>query len=203
MAFYQRRLPHWQPLGQPLFVTCRLHGSLPSHRVFPAQSLTSGQAFVAVDRLLDQACTGPRYLSQPAIARLVVEVLHYGPASLRHYTLHAFVVMANHLHLLITPQVALPKLLRSLKGITAKRANQILGLTGQAFWQEESYDHWVRDGKQFDRLRAYIEQNPVKAGLVKAPEHYPWSSATKEPAGQGAGCGPGGPPHARQRVAGA
>jgi len=81
---------------------------------------------LALDRLLDQACTGPRYLSQPAIARLVVEALHYGPASLRHYPLHAFVGMANHLHLLITPQVALPKLRRSLKGITAKRANQIL-----------------------------------------------------------------------------
>jgi len=186
MAFYQRCLPHWQPLGQPLFVTWRLHGSLPSHRVFPADSLTSGQAFAAMDRLLDQAGTGPRYLSQPAIARLVVEALHYGQASLRHYTLHAFVVMTNHVHLLITPQVALPKLLRSLKGITAKRPNQILGLTGQAFWQEEGYDRWVRDGKEFDRLRAYIEQNPVRAGLVKAPEHYPWSSATKEQAGQGA-----------------
>ena len=116
MAFYQRRLPHWQPLGHPLFVTWRLHGSLPSPRVFPAESLTSGRAFVAMDRLLDQASTGPRYLSQPAIARLVVEALHYGQASLQHYTLHAFVVMANHLHLLITPQVALPKLLRSLKG---------------------------------------------------------------------------------------
>jgi len=148
-----------------------------------------------VDRLLDQACTGPRYLSQPAIARLVVEALHYGQASLRHCTLHAFVGMANHLHLLITPQVALPKLRRSLKGITAKRANQILGLTGQAFWQEESNDHRGRDGKEFDRLRAYLEQNRVKAGLVKAPEHYRWSSATKEQAGQGAGCGPGGPPH--------
>jgi len=152
---------------------------------------------VALDRLLDQACTGPRYLSQPAIARLVVEALHYRPASLRHYTLHAFVRMANHLHLLITPQVALPNLQRSPKRITAKRANQIPGLTGQAFWQEESCDHWVRDGKQFDRLRAYLEKNPVKAGLVKAPEHYPWSSATKEQAGQGAGCGPGGLPHRR------
>ena len=84
-----------------------------------------------MDRLLDQACTGPRYLSQPAIARLAVEALHYGQASLQHYPLHAFVGIANHLHLLITPQVAVPKLLRSLKGITAKRANQILGLTGQ------------------------------------------------------------------------
>ena len=75
---------------------------------------------MAVDRLLDQACSGPRYLSQPAIARMAVEALHYGPASLQPYTLHAFVGMANHLHLLITPQAALPKLQRSLKGITAQ-----------------------------------------------------------------------------------
>ena len=93
--------------------------------------------------------------------------------------------------------MALPKLLPSLNGITAQRASQILGLTGQAFWLEESCDRWVRDGEQFDRLRAYIEQNPVKAGLVKGQEHYLWSSATKEQAGRGAGCRPGGPPHGR------
>ena len=116
--------------------------------------------------------------------------------SLGHYTLHAFVVMPNHVHLLLTPQVDVPKLLRSLKGITAKRANQALGLTG-AFWQEESYDHVVRDGKQFDRIRGYIEENPVRAGLAAVAGEYRWSSAWVGGAGQGAGCGPGGPPHKR------
>ena len=99
-----------------------------------------------MDRLLDHARTGPLYLRQPGIAQLVMDALRYGQDSLGHYTLHAFVIMPNQVHLLITPQVEVPKLLRSLKGITAKRANQTLGLTG-AFWQEESYDHVVRDGK--------------------------------------------------------
>jgi hypothetical protein len=64
-----------------------------------------------------------------------------------------------------------------LKGFTAYRANQILGRAGKQFWQDESYDHLVRNSVEFDRIRAYIENNPVKAGLVTAPEQFRWSSA--------------------------
>jgi REP-associated tyrosine transposase len=85
--------------------------------------------------------------------------------------------MPNHVHLLITPTIALPKLTKSLKGITAKRANQILGLTGTAFWQQESYDRLVRDQTEFDRIRRYIEQNPVRAGLAAQEAEFRWSSA--------------------------
>jgi len=67
-------------------------------------------------------------------------------------------------------------MMRSLKTITAKRSNQILKLTGRRFWAEESYDHVVRDG-EFERIRRYIELNPVKAGLVSDPAAYRWSSA--------------------------
>ena len=83
-------------------------------------------------------------------------------------------------------------LTRGLKGFTAKRANQMLGLTGTSFWQEESYDRLVRNGEEFERIKYYIEQNPVRAGLVAQPHQYLWSSAL---AGQAAGCGPGGPPY--------
>jgi hypothetical protein len=55
----------------------------------------------------------------------------------------------------------------------------MLGRTGKPFWQDESFDHWVRDGAQFESVRAYIEQNPVKAGLVAKPEEWRWSSAHK------------------------
>src|SRR5438094_685915 len=54
MQHYQRRLPHWDTIDQPLFVTFRLHGSLPAHRVFPSET-QSGKAFVIMDRLLDRA----------------------------------------------------------------------------------------------------------------------------------------------------
>ena len=53
----------------------------------------------------------------------------------------------------------------------------MLGLTGKPFWQDESYDRLVRDRLEFERIRRYIENNPVRAGLVAAPEDYPWSSA--------------------------
>ena len=98
----------------------------------------------------------------------------------RHYLLHAFVVIPNHVHLLATPAVALPQLMKSLKGITAKRANAILGLTGSRFWQEESYDHAVRHQREFDKIRSYIEENPVRAGLVNEAGEYRWSSAGQE-----------------------
>ncbi len=108
---------------------------------------------------------------------MIVEALRYNAKTLGHYVLHAFSVMPNHVHLLVTPAVALPKLTKSLKGITAKRANSMLGSTGRAFWQEESYDHLVRDEREFEKIRAYIEENPVRAGLVVAAHHYRWSSA--------------------------
>jgi hypothetical protein len=69
--------------------------------------------------------------------------------------------------------------LQHLKGTTARRANEILRLTGRPFWQEESYDRWVRDEREFQRIRAYVEENPVRAGLVAGPEEYPWSSASR------------------------
>jgi putative DNA methylase len=177
MRFYRRRLPHFDQPGQPVFLTWRLHDSLPPHRSFPAAALNSGQAFAALDRLLDEASSGPFYLRQPAIAKMVAEAIRYNADILGHYVLHAYVVMPNHVHLLVTPAITLPKLTKSLKGITAKRANILLGLTGKPFWQDESYDHLVRGEQEFDKIRNYLEENPVRAGLVKGAIDYPWSSA--------------------------
>ena len=85
--------------------------------------------------------------------------------------------MPNHVHLLITPRVAVSKITHALKRFTAREANRVLGLTGQRFWQDESYDRLVRGGREFDRITQYIEYNPVRAGLVLCPEEFRWSSA--------------------------
>jgi putative transposase len=175
MRYYERRLPHFDVVGQPLFVTFRLHGSLPANRVFPPEVLRSGKAFVEMDGMLDQAQAGPRNLSIPEIAAIVVEAIRDGDRRFGRYELHSYVVMPNHVHLLVTPSVPSSKWLRSLKGFTAHEANLILGRTGNPFWQSESYDHLVRSS-EFDRIRRYIENNPVKAGLVAAPEDFLWSS---------------------------
>ncbi len=180
-----------------MFVTWRLHDSLPPNRCFPAAALSSGQAFAVMDRLLDAATSGCFYLRQLNIADMVVEAIRYNAKTLGQYELHAFVVMPNHVHLLVTPAIELPKIMKSLKSITARRANAMLSLTGNRFWQEESYDHLVRDRKEFENIRKYIEENPVRAGLVKDSCEYRWTSAAEATWGSPAdqGVRPRGPPH--------
>ena len=94
-----------------------------------------------------------------------------------YYT--AFVVMPNHVHLLVTPHIVATRWLGPLKGYTGHLANQLLGHAGKPFWQDESYDHLVRSDVEFERARAYIEQNTVTAGLVTTSERFRWSSAAR------------------------
>src|SRR5664280_3808816 len=113
----------------------------------------------------------------PYIANLVAEAILIGQGERRFYELCAWVVMPNHVHLLILPQVPIAVLMRWLKGSTSRSANRILGRTGQPFWQDESFDHYLRGSKQTGRIAAYIEGNPVSAGLARSAECWPWSSA--------------------------
>ena len=89
------------------------------------------------------------WLRQPEVARTVVTGIEKG-VELGHYDLHAYVVMGNHVHLLITPRIDPGVLMKSLKGASAREANRLLGRTGSPFWQKESYDHWVRNGPEFE-----------------------------------------------------
>jgi putative DNA methylase len=171
-----RRLPHWYVEGKALFVTWCLHGAITGAKLPPPGKLSSGQAFVYMDRYLDTTRTGPMYLRQPKIAEIVVDTVKNG-VPLGHYELFAYAVMPNHVHILIGPKIDPSRLLQSLKGSTARFANRALGLSGASFWQKESYDHWVRNEEEFERIRHYIEMNPVQAGLASSPEDYKWSSA--------------------------
>ena len=179
MLTYRRRLPHIYPQGKWIFVTWSLHGALPVGRYPPAGKTRDGRAFVWMDRYLDTTSVGPLYLRQPAIAQVVVNSLLRGVEE-GHYELGAYAVMPNHVHTLLLPKVPPSQLMRALKGVTAREANRILNRTGQSFWQGESYDHWVRDQTEWDRIAKYIEENPVKAGLAVRAEAYPWSSAGGE-----------------------
>jgi REP element-mobilizing transposase RayT len=86
--------------------------------------------------------------------------------------------MANHVHLLICPLWELAKITQGIKGFTAHEINRLRGTSG-TFWQDESYDHWVRDEEELPRIIAYIENNPVKAGLSANPQDWLWSSARR------------------------
>jgi REP element-mobilizing transposase RayT len=145
----------------------------------------AGRAFVQWDRQLDKASRGPLWLRDPPIAKCVVDALHFGDDKLGLYRLLAWVVMPNHVHVLWLPFTSLPRITRSVKWFTARRANEILNRVGQPFWQDESYDHWVRDGQERERITRYIESNPVKAGLVAEPRRWHWSSAAARFDGRG------------------
>jgi putative DNA methylase len=70
----------------------------------------------------------------------------------------------------------LSTIMHSLKSYTAHEANKLLARTG-SFWQHESYDHWVRDEDELERIVAYINANPVKAGLIDRARDFLWCSA--------------------------
>ncbi len=114
------------------------------------------------------------------MAKLVENALQYGEATLGLYKMLAYVVMSNHVHILIKIDVPVQRIMKILKGYTARRGNQILGRVGQRFWQDESFDHWVRSIAERDRIVHYIENNPVSAGLVQRAEDWVWSSAAKK-----------------------
>ena len=159
MIYSRRRLPHWVPDNVPVFVTWRLAGTLPR---------IAGNAFVA---------QGPRWLNDERVASMIVQALHYDESTRRLYDLHAYVIMPNHVHVVWQPRISMSRILQWLKGVTANRAKNILHLSEKAFWQDESYDHWVRSASELQRIIRYVEWNPVRAGLAKSIEEWPWSSA--------------------------
>ena len=183
--YFKRRLPHLHP-DVPgtgfLFITWRLAGSLPRTLGWMAKQPvdhTDGKAFVAVDRQVDRATFGPTWLRDVCVAQAVRDMLLHGEANRNWYQLSAWVIMPNHVHILMQPQTTTSAITRWLKGSTARKANLILHRTGQPFWQDESYDRWVRNEGEWNRILRYIEHNPVTAGFVTTPEELPWSSASK------------------------
>jgi REP element-mobilizing transposase RayT len=167
--YYRRYLPHWQPENADFFVRWRLAGSIPK----PVPGIAN--AFERYDAALDRA-TGPCWLSDPRVAAAVRDTLLYGATERQLYDLDAWVVMPNHVHVLFAPKKPLAPIMHWLKRSTATRANRILGRSG-AFWQAESYDHWIRTDQEWKSIVGYIEKNPVTAGLAASDDEWPWSSA--------------------------
>jgi putative transposase len=206
-CFRRRRLPHWDCPGAIYFVTTCLNGSIPAQGLsdlwrFREQIRKEARSpecnlhdwavrqwkktFARTEEWLDSR-PAVRHLADPAQAQIVVVGLcHF--AGVR-YDLLSYVVMPSHLHWVFWPREEWvgqfePKedrtprecIMHSLKRYTAPKCNLVRRQLG-TFWQDESYDHCVLDWDEFDRINMYIEQNPVKAGLVTTPEAWRFSSA--------------------------
>ena len=170
-AYYHRHLPHYQPPDVTLFVTFRLHGSLPVEIVERLRAEAEERErqiekieirndrklalyterkrqFGRFDEALDASTCGPTWLKDARIAAVVAEALLYRDGKV--YELDCFTIMSNHVHAVFGPLkdesgtcYALSRIMQSLKRHTASLANDLLGREG-SFWQGESYDRVVR-----------------------------------------------------------
>jgi REP element-mobilizing transposase RayT len=97
----------------------------------------------------------------------------------RRYRLHAWVLMPNHVHVVLTVFVGSPlsALMQAQKSFTAHRIRRNLGGAGSV-WHPDYWDRFIRDDAHFVAAVEYVEDNPVRAGLVARREDWPWSSAT-------------------------
>lgn len=136
--------------------------------------------FSEFDDQLDQVVFGPTWLEHPDVAEVVAsKFMEYDG---KHYDLIAYTIMKNHIHLLIDTSIQinrllpavvatkentmpLSKIMQLVKGGSSFKANRLLNRVG-AFWQDESYDHLVRNGREFEQILKYIAYNPVKAKMV-------------------------------------
>jgi REP element-mobilizing transposase RayT len=171
MQCYRRKLPHWIPDDSVIFVTWRLAGSVPPIRpeILTAEN-TGRTPSVRLRR------DGPVWLLDPRVARIVDQAIQHGETR-GFYSLCDSVIMPNHVHVVFEPKAALQNTMRWLKGRTARLANRILNRTGMPFWQDESYDHWIRSSRELLETIEYVENNPVRARLVESAEEWRWSSA--------------------------
>ena len=179
---YSGWLPHWRQQNKLYFVTFRLNDSMAradlvawreEKRIWEAHHLEpwSNKDWAEyhkrfserMEQLLD-AGYGSCALSKPEIGELVETALRHFDGS--RYRLGDFVLMPNHVHVLVQPagDTELSTVIQSWKSFTAKRANACLGTSG-AFWRDEYFDHLVRSEAQYEKFRAYIQENPTGARL--------------------------------------
>ena len=107
----------------------------------------------------------------------------------KKYILHEFVIMPDHLHLLLTPaaDVSLERTVQLIKGGFSYQLGKAENAKRGLVWQESFTNHRIRDERDFAHHAEYIRMNPVRARLADAPELYPYSSAACGRAATGSG----------------
>jgi REP element-mobilizing transposase RayT len=195
---FRNVLPHLKREGGIYFITFRLAGTLPKnvllwfkrereaiieHARAARRPLTWHEQEALfrwyssrVDKYLDEG-RGNCWLRDKKCADLVAGAMCF--FAHQRYELRAWVVMPNHVHAVVhpTPPNTLSEILHSWKSFTSHKIQEFLPRKIVPFWQDESYDHLVRNDDDLHRLCHYTTTNPVSAGLCSRPEEWLWSSA--------------------------
>ncbi len=186
LEVYVRHLPHWRQEGATYFVTFRLGDSLPKEKLDQLAALRreweqlhpSPWGREALEKLARQQAEyfekwlddgmGSCLLKEPFCAALLTETMHHFDG--KRYELGAYVVMPNHVHVIVQPlawsEHPLERIVGSWKQFCGKRINERRGSQGD-LWQQESYDRIVRDEEHLHRCLQYIGRNPTKACLTR------------------------------------
>lgn len=186
---HRLNLPHWRQWGRTYFITTRLADSVPApirdHWIGQRTFWLAGHGLPAdanpdqlpeVDRIafhreftlkfhqLLDAGHGECVLARPNVIEVLSEIVISGHE--KNYQLDAWVIMPNHFHALVEPMDGntLGQVLKTWKGSSARKINQLSGRSG-SLWQSETFDHIVRSQAQLEHYRRYIVENPAKAGL--------------------------------------
>jgi putative transposase len=169
-------VPHRDEPGLTQFVTFRLADGFPEslrdqwERLLTIEEVRERR--VQLEAWLDQG-HGECQLQDERIAKAVAEVLRRFDGE--RYRLKAYSIMPNHVHVLFeVGSIPMAKVLQSWKGASAREANRVLGMSGP-FWQRDYWDTFMRDAEHEERTMRYIQNNPVKAGLVEDWKAWPWT----------------------------
>ena len=189
-----RRLPHWTQEGRTYFVTFRLADSLPQDKLKqwveerniwlkfhpePWSDKDWAEYDERFGKKLEEwldAGYGACHLARPEVRAIVEECLNHFDG--QRYDLGGYVVMPNHVHMLIRPREGfeLSEIMKGIKGVSSRKVRQTIlsasssigkGQTGLSasphFWMDESFDHIVRSQAQFQKFQRYIAENPIQA----------------------------------------
>lgn len=196
-------LPHFDVGGIYQFITYHLADSLPKAKIKAMQEELKGlppteivqKKWKLLDEYLDTGY-GSCLLRNPECANVIISAWQF--FHLIRYDLVAWVVMPNHVHLLIRQYEGWPlgKIVLSWKNYTARKINEICrtgvrypqddrtgvrypqdGCRASPFWHSGYWDRYIRDENHFHNTIHYIHFNPVKAGLVANEYDWPWSSS--------------------------
>ncbi len=183
------------------FITYHLIDSLPKAALESLQAFRGNTKTFRIEQWLNQG-HGECVLNNPRSAQTVIDNWKHHDNKL--YELLAYTVMPNHVHVLIKvfPGQKLSRIIHAWKSYTSKKIQAIIGageppaLPVQAkeharIWQADYFDRYIRDERHLNQTVQYIYENPVKAGLVKRIENWPFSGGRLWTAGGPPASSPG------------
>lgn len=175
-------LPHWDFAGSVQGITFRLADAVPAKVIQEWQQELSleceadSKQFHQKIARYEDAGYGSCLLTDAEYAGIVQESLLGGHGS--HYKLIAWCVMPNHVHVMVrlSGEASLGSIVKRWKAGSALQINRLMERSG-SLWMRDYHDRWIRDLDHYEDSKAYITNNPVKAGLCNSPGEWRFSSA--------------------------